>query len=110
MTLKAYPQGPVWAGYRLYAREHLPALVSAMAEYQASPAKDPEANMMIQAPATYNPDIGGVLNFIHGLGEKDSKAFAPFSDIPFTVDTIRERTLEDFIADQLMVDPKQIPR
>jgi hypothetical protein len=109
MTLRVYSQGQVWAGIRLYAREQLPALVSAMAEYQSDPQKDPEANMMIQAPATAN-EIGAVLNFIHGKGEEEPAAFQPFSHIPFTTNTIRLQTLENFIAEQLMVDTNVIPR
>ena len=109
MTLKVYPQSPVWAGIRLYTREQLPALVSAMAEYQASSHKDPDANLMIQAPVTFN-EIGGVLNFIHGKGKVEPEAFRPFSNIPFTTDTIQLQTFAEFITSQIMVDTNVVPR
>lgn len=109
-TLQTFPQGFVWAGIRYYNRDQLPALLSAMAEYQARPDKDPEANMMIQNPVTDNAEIGAVLNFIYGKPEKEPDAFEPFANIPYMEDTMGIRTLEDFMANQIMVDPADIPR
>ncbi|ETS76483.1 hypothetical protein PFICI_11870 [Pestalotiopsis fici W106-1] len=104
--LNTYPIHEVWGGFKFYDIEQLPALYAAMAEYQATPNKDPYANVMLQAFTT-NVSTGAVLDIVYLKPEMDPEAFAPFYSIPTTSDSTGIQTLTEMLANQYVPD---IPR
>lgn len=105
-TLKTYPIGNVWGGYKVYSLDSLPALTEAMLEYQSVNLKDPHANLMMQA-FPLNGTIGVLLNMIYSKPEEKPAAFAPFYNIPTTADTVKIQPYTDFLAGQI---PPTFPR
>ena len=89
----------VWGGIKIYAIEELPALFSAMIEYQSNPDKDPYANLMMQAFPT-NTSVGAVLNMVYLKPEVSPPAFGPFYHIPTTGDTTKIQSLSQMIGGQ----------
>lgn len=77
-----------------------------MAEYQATPNKDPYANVMLQAFTT-NASDGAVLDMVYLKPEANPTAFAPFYTIPTTSDTTQIQTFTSMMSGQFVPD---IPR
>ena len=98
-TLNTYPINQVWGGIKVYAAEQLPALFSAMVEYQSAPKKDLYANLMMQAFPTNN-SIGAVLNMVYLKPEISPAAFSSFYHIPTTGDTTKIQRLSQMIGGQ----------
>lgn len=100
------PLNQVWGGIKVYSLDQLPAVYAALAEYQASPNKDPYANLDLQA-ATTNSSIGVLLNLIYLKPVESPPAFTAFYEIPTVADTTKIRTLTDFLANGVL---PSIPR
>ncbi|KAL8730888.1 MAG: hypothetical protein Q9166_003815 [cf. Caloplaca sp. 2 TL-2023] len=102
-TLKTHPINQVWGGIKSYSLDQLPALFTAMQEYQSNPKKDLYANLyanlMLQAFTT-NASVGAVLNMVYLKPQVNASAFAPFYSIPTTGDTTKIQTLTQMMAGQ----------
>jgi hypothetical protein len=98
-TLSTYPNPQVWGGVKSYTLGDLPALYSAMYEYQTVPQKDPKANLMMQGYFT-NTSVAIILNMIYLAPEKSPAAFEPFYRINTTSDTTKIASLTDFLTSQ----------
>ncbi|KAI9784387.1 MAG: hypothetical protein M1816_000858 [Peltula sp. TS41687] len=96
-TLSTYPIHQVWGGIKSYSFKELPALFSAMHEYQSNPKKDPYANLMMQAFPT-NASFGVLLNMVYLKPEESPPAFDPFYVIPTTADTTKIQTLTEMMS------------
>ncbi|CAG8949541.1 hypothetical protein HYFRA_00007773 [Hymenoscyphus fraxineus] len=96
-TINTFPQGYVWGGIKGYTNAQLPALLDALAIYQADPKKDPKANLMLQSAVT-NDTIGTLLNIVYLDPVVAPKAFAPFYDIPTAWDTTKIQTFSQFMT------------
>ncbi|KAI0967528.1 putative FAD-binding oxidoreductase [Xylaria arbuscula] len=105
-TLKTYPTGNVWGGYRIYALDALPALFDALLEYQSVAVKDRYANLMMQA-FPLNGTLGVLLNMVYNQPVEAPAAFTPFYDIPTIADTVHIQPMTDFLASQI---PPSLPR
>lgn len=97
--LKTYPIHEVWGGIKSYNLDQLPALFSAVMQYQSSPSKDPYANFMLQA-FPFNASVGAVLNMVYLKPVESPDAFAPFYNISTTADTTKIQTLTEMISGQ----------
>ncbi|RDA95625.1 hypothetical protein CP533_1159 [Ophiocordyceps camponoti-saundersi (nom. inval.)] len=95
--LYTYPIGRVWGGIRLYGLDQLPALYTAMAEYQSQAVQDSHASVMLQAFPT-NHTLGAVLTVVYLKAEAWPSVLAPFSRIPFTTDATKIRSYLDLLA------------
>lgn len=100
-TLSTYAIHQVWGGIRSYAFEQLPALLSAMLEYQSVPDKDPYANLIMQCFLT-NSSIGAVLSMVYLKPEASPRAFSPFYRVPAIADTTKIQSFTDVINGQTM--------
>jgi len=100
-TLSTYPIHEVWGGIKSYTLRELPALFSAMIEYQSNPNKDPYANVMMQAFVT-NASVGAILNMVYLKPEPSPAAFSPFYPIPTTSDNTKIQTLTQMLSGQLV--------
>ncbi|KAL8662282.1 MAG: hypothetical protein Q9168_008283, partial [Polycauliona sp. 1 TL-2023] len=98
-TLKTYHINRVWGGIKFYSLDKLPALFTAMQEYQSNPNKDLYANLMLQAFTT-NATVGAVLNMVYLKPVVNAPAFAPFYSIPTVADTTKIQTLTQMMSGQ----------
>ncbi|KAF2834220.1 FAD-binding domain-containing protein [Patellaria atrata CBS 101060] len=108
-TLRTFPQDFVWGGIRAYSYDQLPAILSAVAEYQSTPNKDLNANLMIQVPVT-NASIGIILNMVYLNPTANPPAFRAFENLSSFADTVSIRSFEDFMADSLLLSTVDYPR
>ncbi|KAI5804957.1 hypothetical protein EDC01DRAFT_715774 [Geopyxis carbonaria] len=96
-TLRTLPMGRVWGGYRVYAYTQAPAIVAAMAAYQASGEADRKSAVCAQLVPT-NATL--FVTFLHTApSDAMPAAFAAFRDIPALVDTTRAQSWVAFHAD-----------
>lgn len=100
-TLSTYPIHDVWGGTKSYTLDQLPALFSAITEYQNKPNKDPYANLIMQAFIT-NATIGAFINLVYLKPEVSPAAFSPLYSIPTVTDTTKLQTLTEMISGQLV--------
>ena len=100
-NLSTYPIKKVWGGIKSYTLDDLPALFSAVIEYQSNPNKDPYANFMLQAFMT-NASVGAVMNMVYLKPEASPPAFSPFYSIPTTNDTTKIQTLTQMMSGQIV--------
>ncbi|KAI4195361.1 MAG: hypothetical protein LQ350_007230 [Teloschistes chrysophthalmus] len=100
-TLSTYPIHDVWGGSKAYSLDQLPALFSAMNEYQWRHDKDPYANLILQAFTT-NASIGAFVNMVYLKPELSPPAFSPFYSIPTVGDTTKLQTLTQMISGQIV--------
>ncbi|KAL8751799.1 MAG: hypothetical protein Q9199_006180 [Rusavskia elegans] len=98
-TLKTYSINQIWGGIKSYSLDQLPALFTAMQEYQSNPKKDLYANLMLQAFTT-NASVGAVLNMVYLKPVVNASAFAPFYSIPTTGDTTKIQSLTQMMSGQ----------
>ena len=84
----------------------MPALFSAMAQYQTQSNKDPYANLIMQSFIT-NATIGAFINMVYLKPEVSPAAFSPFYSIPTVGDTTKLQTLTEMISGQIV---PSIPR
>ncbi|KAF2012415.1 putative FAD-binding oxidoreductase [Aaosphaeria arxii CBS 175.79] len=106
-TLRTYPLQRVWGGTKFYAHEQFPALVAALARYQAAPIQDPDANVMIQGPIT-NSSYGIILTLVYSQPIENPPAFSAFEGIPVLLDNTAIRTYADLIASANESDISQL--
>ncbi|KAL8688714.1 MAG: hypothetical protein Q9218_005448 [Villophora microphyllina] len=100
-TLSTYPNPDVWGGTKSYALDQLPALFSAMSEYQNDHYKDPYANVDMQAFTT-NATVGVFLNFVYFKPEVFPSVYSPFYSIPTVSDNTKLQTYTQMLSGQLV--------
>jgi hypothetical protein len=97
----------VWGGYRVYAPEQLPELISAYAKYQGRLPHDPDANLMLRAPLTNLTTYGVLLYMVYLRPVEEPPAFADFRNIPSLAGDTKVQTYEQFLGE---APSSEIPR
>ncbi|KAF2681995.1 FAD-binding domain-containing protein [Lentithecium fluviatile CBS 122367] len=103
ITTRTHPISMVWGGYRVYAADQLPAVLSAFATYQDT-VDDPDANLLLSIPLSNLTRSGFILNLVYFRPLVEPAALRAFSNIPHVVDMTKVQRYEELLGSAPLPD------
>jgi hypothetical protein len=96
-TLKTYPIGKVWGGYRIYSTNKRDQLYAGFHAFIKNPNPDPKAAIIFNTEHMYNNGGAFMVFFFYDGPVPPKGAFGPIFDVTSTIDLCSVRTYTDLV-------------
>jgi hypothetical protein len=97
-TLRTYPIGKVWGGYRIYTTGKGDQIYSGFHEFNKNPNADPKAASIVNTSYATQGTIIYMVFFFYDGPKPPAGAFGKLIDIPALIDLCTERTYTDLVS------------